>query len=145
MSRNIPQDIRKIKEELKALKSFQELPAGQLATRAATATWQGVIDKTNPIGVYSILAAFEMTFVRTDGIRKPPLVDFAFLISPQIPNRRNYLRGNIVATGVNSVTYRITIANLVWWPYDTSTGTITIDGAAYSSVPGALSIERVFS
>lgn len=145
MARNIPQDVRKFKNEMQALKSFQELPAGQLATNAVTATWRGTIDRTNPIGVYSILAAFEMSFIRTDGIRKPPLVDFAFLVSPQIPDRRRYLRGNIIATGVNSVTYRITIANLMWWPYDTDTGTITINGAAYSSVPGTLSIERVYS
>ena len=145
MDSGIVKTIKSIKNEIQALKAFQNLSAGQLAGETSTAVWEGEIDRTQPIGTYSILAAFEMTFIRSDGVEKPPLVDFAFLITPQIPDRRMYLYGNIISTGVNSVTYRITIANLMWWPFDSSTGTIRIEGAAYSPVPGNLTIERVYS
>lgn len=145
MGRSVPQLIRKLKTELQALKGYQELSAGQLNTTAASATWQGTVDRSNPIGLFSILAAWEAEFIRTDGVNKPPLVDFAFLISPQIPDKRGYLFGDVIATGTNSVKYRITIENIMWWPYDTSTGTITVDVSAYSSVPGTLTIERVYS
>ena len=145
MDSGIVKTIKSIKNEIQALKAFQNLSAGQLAGETATAVWEGEIDRTQPIGTYSILAAFEMTFIRSDGVEKPPLIDFAFLITPQIPDRRMYLYGNIISTGVNSVTYRITIANLMWWPFDSNTGTIRIEGAAYSPVPGNLTIERVYS
>ena len=145
MSIHTPEFTEKLKDELQALKVYQDLSAGQLAGEAASAVWEGTIDSTNPIGLYSILAAFEATFIRTDGVNKPPLVDFAFLISPQIPDKREYLVGNVIATGSNSVTYRICIENLMWWPYETSTGTIKVNVSAYSTVPGNLSIERVYS
>ncbi len=145
MAMNIPIVISRIKNEIQALKSFQELSGGQLNNKAASATWQGVIDRSQPIGMYSILAAFEMTFTRTDGINKPPLVDFAFFITPQDTDAIMNLYGNVVANGVNSVVYRITIPSLTWWPFDTTTGTITISGEAYSPVPGNLYIERVYS
>lgn len=146
MSRNIPIVMQKIKDEMQALKSFQELSGGQLVTDAASTVWQGEIDRTQPIGTYSLLAAFEATFTRTDGVNKPPLVDFAFLITPQVNNRIQYLHGNVIATGANSVTYRISIDNLMWWPFGSSnTGNIKIDVSAYSPVTGYLDIERVYS
>ena len=146
MSRNIPLAIKNIKNEMQALKGFQELSGGQLITEAASAVWQGEIDRTQPIGTFSILAAFEATFTRTDGANKPPLVDFAFLITPQIDDKVQYLHGNVIATGENSVTFRITIDALGWWPFGSSnTGNIEINISAYSPVAGYLDIERVYS
>lgn len=145
MSFDISNEIKEIKNEIEALKSYQVLSAGQLAQEAASAVWEGEIDRSQPIGIFSILAAFEMTFTRTDGVQKPPLVDFAFLITPEIPDKRMYLFGNVIATGTNSVTYRITIENLMWWPFEDSKGILKVEGAAYSPVPGNLSIERVYS
>lgn len=146
MAINVPLYLKRIENEIKALKAFQELSGGQLSNEAVSATWQGVIDKRNPIGVYSILAAFEATFIRTDGVNKPPLVDFGFLITPQVLDKINYLHGNVVKNGTNSVTYRISIDNLMWWPFGSDkTGTIKIDVSVYSPVPGLLSIERVYS
>lgn len=135
--------LQKIEDELKALKVIQPLNGGALTKDGATATWSGVFDKNNPISDFSLLAAFRATYTRTDGIDKPPLVQFSFSISP---DGNDFGSGGMVFTmGTNSVSYRICLFN-TWWPFGAATtGSATLTCTAYSTVPGTLILERVYS
>lgn len=141
------QTVKKLQDEIKALKVVQPINGGALTRHSITASWEGTIDKNAPISEYSCLAAFVATFERRDGIVKVPLVQFAYNLNPDHTNydhSRSY-SAIISATG-DSVSYKIVLADN-WWPFDEneSTGTLKITVNAYSMVDGVLTIERVYS
>lgn len=141
------QNVKKLKDEIQALKVAQPINGGALTRHSVTASWQGTIDKNAPISPYSCLAAFVATFERRDGVAKPPLVQFAYSLSPDYTNydhSRSY--SAIISASQDSVSYKIVLSDK-WWPFDNSqtTGNLEITVSAYSLVDGVLSIERVYS
>lgn len=138
--------ITKYRGEIQALKTAQPINGGSLTEHAVTATWEGTIDKDAPISSYSLLAAFKATFTRSDGVLLPPLVQFAFSTNPSTTDSDGECGAAVEGFGENSVSYRIILDNY-WWPFSSSqtTGSVRITCSAYSPVPGALTLERVYS
>ena len=137
--------MKKTRDEISALKVVQPINGGSLTQRAVEAQWTGQIRSSAPISKYSLLAAFKATYTRTDGINKPPFVQFAFSLNPD-STWDSASGGMVFSFGENSVSYRICLFN-TWWPWDQSTdvGTLNLICKAYSTVPGTLRIERVYS
>ena len=139
--------IQKLKNETQALKVVQPINGGALTRHSATATWQGTVDKNNPISRYSCLAAFVATFERRDGITKTPLVQFAYKLDPDYTNydHTNSYSAIISATD-DSVSYKI-VLSYYWWPFGDgqTTGNLKVTVNAYSLVDGVLSVKRVYS
>lgn len=139
-------NLEKIHNEIKALKVAQPLNGGALTRHSVTATWTGTIDKNSPISEYSMLAAFKAKFERSDGVNKPPIVQFAYLLEPDMVadhHQRSY--SAVVQLGSDSVTFKI-ILGYNWWPFGgNTTGTLKITAYAFSLVNGTLSLERVYS
>lgn len=139
--------IKLLENEIKSLKAVQPLNGGALTKHSATSSWQGTIDKTAPISQYSMLAAFEVTFHRNDGVTKTPFVQFAYELSPDM-NTYSHSRssGAIISAIDDSVTYKI-VLNHNWWPFsDTqTTGAVKLTAYAYSPIEGYVDIRRVYS
>lgn len=137
-------NLNKIKNEIQALKCTQPLNGGALTRARAVGTWTGVIDKTDPISAYSLLAAFEATFNRNDGQTKAPLTQFAYSLSPDMPNNARSTSAVIGSTGDNTIC-KIFLYDS-WWPFGVAnTGTVTLTVYAYSMVEGYITIKRVYS
>lgn len=138
---NVSQSLLKLKDEIQALKVTQPLNGGALTRHAATATWQGVIDRNAPISRYSMLAAFVLKYSRKDGLVKPPLVQFAYSLDPT-----DLASGAIIGIGQDDVSYKLVLPD-TWWPTGNTqtTLTLTITAVAYSLVDGDLTITRVYS
>lgn len=139
--------IKALENEIKALKAVQPLNGGALTKHSANATWEGSIDKNNPISPYSMLAAFEVTFYRDDGITKNPFVQFAYTLSPDMNTYSHSRSSGAIISAVNgNVTYKI-VLNYNWWPFPSSqtTGDLKLISHAYSSVDGYVEIRRVYS
>lgn len=139
--------IRKLENEIKALKAVQPLNGGALTKHSVAATWEGTIDKNNPISPYSMLAAFEVTFYREDGVTKTPFVQFAYTLSPDMNSYSHSRSSGAVISAINdSVTYKI-VLNYNWWPFPSSqtTGSIKLTAHAYSSIEGHVEVKRVYS
>ena len=135
--------LQKLEDELRALKVVQPLNGGALTKDGASVTLTFELDKNAPISKYSLLAAFKATYTRTDGIDKPPLVQFSYVISPD--NDYSGTGGLVFSMDDNSVSYKICLFD-DWWPFGSSTtGTISLNCTAYSTVPGDLTLERVYS
>lgn len=141
---NVASTVKKYKNEIQALKMAQPINGGNLTKHSVQARWSGQIDKNNPISKFSLLAAFKATFTRTDGIEKPPFVQFSFSLSPDSDASES--GGVVISFGENSVDYRICLFTS-WWPFgnSASTGIVTLTCSAYSPVEGTLSLERVYS
>lgn len=139
--------IKALENEIKALKAVQPLNGGALTKHSATATWEGTIDKNSPISPYSMLAAFEVTFYREDGVTKTPFVQFAYTLSPDM-NSYSHSRssGAIISASNDTVTYKI-VLYYSWWPFPGSqtTGDLKLTVNAYSTVEGYVEIKRVYS
>ena len=137
--------VKKMFDEVKALKQAQPLNGGDLTQHSITRTWTGQIDFNNPISIYSLLAAFRATYTRTDGVNKPPLAQFSYSLSPDSSDSQGS-GGGVYSFGDNSVSYRICLLRSWWHWTDTSTPkTVTLTCSVYSPVPGNLTIERVYS
>ena len=139
--------IKALENEIKALKAVQPLNGGALTKHSTTATWEGAIDKNSPISQYSMLAAFEITFYRNDGIVKTPFVQFAYNLSPDM-NSYSHSRssGAIIGAANDTITYKI-VLYYNWWPFPDSqtTGNLKLTVNAYSTVEGYVEIKRVYS
>lgn len=141
---NVSQSIKNMNNEVRSLKVVQPINGGALTQHAVSISYEGEVDMDNPISTYSLLAAFEVTFTRTDGINKPPLVQFGFSVTPddqsgEMPN------GTIIELAENYAVFKICLPYF-WWPFEEETiGTISLECQAYSPVPGEISIERVYS
>lgn len=133
--------VQKLKDELQALKIVQPINGGALSRHAISASWEGTIDLNDPISQFSMLAAFMMTFERSDGIVKTPLVQFAFSM-----NYDDTTYEAVAATTSDSVSYKLVLP-AGWRPsgYVGDTLTLRITGYAYSPVEGNLSIVRMYS
>lgn len=138
--------LKKYQNEIRALKAVQPINGGSLTQHALTATWEGDINKNQPISQYSLLAAFKATFTRTDGVNIPPLVQFAFNTSPSTSESIDECGGVVISFTDNSISYKI-LLNTVWWPFSSSqtVGHAIITCKAYSPIAGTLTIERVYS
>lgn len=157
MIEDIEHRIVKLKNEVKALKSTALFSGEHVPVYDTRAYWEGDIDGNEAIN-RGIPAIFEMTFTRTDGIKKTPLVDFAFDVDPPADEGflGTLLTGAIVRTTEESATYRIPllINNYGHFErkYNEATYSFIIVGhvflrltaAAYSIVPGKLTIERLY-
>lgn len=147
MTRITSSELAKMKSEIQALKVTQPLNGGALTRHSVEESWSGTIDKNDPISQYSMLAAFEVTFSRSDGVNKTPLVQFAYKLDPDMTNyshSRSY--GAIIAAAQDYVVYKI-VLDYNWWPFSESqtTGSVELTVNAYSPVDGTLEIERVYS
>ena len=141
------QSVKKLQDEIQALKVVQPINGGALTRHSITASWQGTIDKNAPISQYSMLAAFVAKFTRNDGIVKPPLVQFAYKLDPDHTSYdHSRSMSAIISSTQDSVSYKIVLA-YNWWPFGNSqtTGTLKLTVNAYSLVDGDLTIERVYS
>lgn len=141
------QTVKKLQDEIQALKAVQPINGGALTRHSVTATWQGIIDKNAPVSQYSMLAAFVAKFTRNDGIVKPPLVQFAYKLDPDHTSYdHSRSMSAIISSTQDSVSYKI-VLNYNWWPFDEAqtTGTLKLMVNAYSLVDGNLTIERVYS
>lgn len=141
------QNIKKLQDEIKALKVVQPINGGALTRHSVTTSWQGVIDKNAPISQYSMLAAFVATYTRNDGVVKPPLVQFAYSLDPDHTTYdHSRSMSAIISATQDSVSYKI-VLDYSWWPFDPgqSTGTLKLTVNAYSLVDGTLTVERVYS
>lgn len=139
--------IKTLRNEIEALKAVQPLNGGALTRHSATASWEGVIDKNSPISPYSMLAAFEATFTRGDGVTKTPFVQFSYSLDPDINNYSHSRSYAAVISAINdSVKYKI-VLNQRWWPFDEeqTTGNVKLTIYAYSPVEGDIQVERVYS
>lgn len=145
---NVSQELTRLGEEVKSLKEVQPLNAGALTRHSVIATWSGTIDRESPISTYSMLAAFEVIFTRTDGENKPPFVQFAYTLDPdETAGRHAGSYGIVVGMDEGSITYKIILGYSNWWPYGESqtTGQLNIEVNAFSLVEGTLAIRRVYS
>lgn len=138
--------LKKYQNEIRDLKAVQPINGGSLTQHALTATWEGNINKNQPISQYSLLAAFKATFTRTDGVNIPPLVQFAFNTSPSTSESNGECGAVVTSFTDNSISYRIILYNY-WWPFSSSqtVGHVIITCKAYSPVAGTLTLERVYS
>lgn len=136
--------IKALENEIKALKAVQPLNGGALTKHSATAVWEGIIDKNNQVS-FSILAAFEVTFYRNDGIQKTPFVQFSYELDPDSYSH-SLSYGAIIKAGNDDVTYKL-ILDDSWWPFPTqqTTGSLKITAYAYSMAEGYVEIKRVYS
>lgn len=152
--------IRRIEDELKALKIATPLNYGALkfpdSTPTETQTW--TINTSNPGYIIARIAA---TFTRTDGEPTTPLVDFAFdySVSPNYveasaqqgvtitgsdPNALEEFAvdGYEAVTTNTSVTYYIDV-NFNILTYATTNITLNTTVQAISPVEGTLTLERI--
>lgn len=151
--------IRRIKDELQALKVATPLNLGQLKfpDQAPTASYSGSIDTS---GQDYVIARIVATFTRSDGATTTPLVDFAFnyTISPTYqefmasqgititgndPNVQSefFIRGYENSTTDNSVTFNIDILNAAAG-FVGQSATLGVTVEAISTVQGNLTIRR---
>ena len=141
------QSAQKLQDEIRSLKVTQPINGGALTRHSVTASWQGTIDQNAPVSQYSMLAAFVATYTRSDGVVKPPLVQFAYSLSPDyssVEHTQTY--SAIISASQDSVSYKI-VLSYNWWPFGggQTTGTLKLTVNAYSLVEGDLTIERVYS
>lgn len=135
--------MKKLSDEIKALKSAQPINAGNLTQNAETESLTFTVRTDEYWSGAKIRGIFEATYTRTDDILKPPLVQFAYSLNPDDNFDSNSSAGIPFAVGSNSVSYRI-ILSTNWWPFYSSTvGTSILTCTAYSTVPGVLSLRRV--
>lgn len=134
--------MKKLSDEIKALKQAQPINAGNLTQSAATESLTFTVETDQYWSGAKIRSIFEATYTRTDGESKPPLVQFAYSLDPDHTDTSSSA-GIPFAVGVDSVTYRIILATN-WWPFGSSTvGTATLTCTAYSTVAGELTLRRV--
>lgn len=152
-------ELKKLEDELRALKASTPLNIGQLAIpdSAPTVSYTGQIDTQSQ---ELIICRIEATFTRTDGGTEPPLVDFGFdmsvtptyadfLASQGISFSANdgteyedvFINGYVGDTGLGSVTFYIDVKNAVA-PWGASPKTLTVNISAYSTLPGNLTLRR---
>lgn len=147
---NVSGRLQSLQNEIQALKMTQPLNGGALSKHSVVATWEGVIDKNTPISQYSILAAFEATFERSDGEVKTPLVQFAYSLDPgyTISGHITYTYSSSYVSAINddSVVYKVVLTHQ-WWPFDEdqTTGNVKLTVYALSPVEGNLTLQRVYS
>ena len=151
--------IRKIRDEISALKVSAPLNVGQLRfpEEAPAATYRGSI---NTASQDLIIARVVLTFKRSDGNPEPPYVDFAFSaeISPTQKEalaqqgvtlsgndltsyEDSFINGYVDAVGTGSVSFNIDVKNAVA-PWGSSPKTLRVSAEALSTVPGSLTIRR---
>lgn len=152
--------IRKIKNELQALKASTPLNIGQLKFPEQTpnANYSGSIDTSSQDYVVARVVA---TFTRSDDRTTTPLVDFPFnySISPTYqeymasqgititgndPNVQSefFIRGYENKTTNNSVEFNIDVLNAAAG-FVGQTATLTLNVQAISTVEGTLTLRRV--
>lgn len=155
--------LTNIENELKAQKSSSSLNYGALykTEDTPTATWSGNVSNTVVSGT-DINARFILTFTRTDGVDKPPLVNFPYdytlaryryddarasgsmtnVTGPDVHAWDEvFFSDALYEVGSNYVKWKIEIGNN--WYYEASNGTtVTITAQAISSVDGNLTIVR---
>ena len=158
MIEDVEHRIVKLMNEVKALKSTALFSGEHVPVYEARGTWEGEIDGSEAIDRV-VPAVFEMTFTRTDGVKKTPLVDFAFEVEPGVEEGmyESFLTGAITKSTDDSVTFQVILTRDNYGhfsrAYDESTYSFYIvghvhfklTGAAYSIVPGKLDIKRVYS
>lgn len=156
----IQNQIRKLEEEIKAQKASFAPSLGQLQypDSTPTASYTGSVDTASQD---LVIARLEATFERTDGKTSTPLVDFGFEahVTPDRPTALRdlgititgndltsyeeiYIGGYVTATTPTTVTFTINVLNAVQ-PVGPSPKTLTVSVAAYSTVKGTLTMERV--
>ena len=153
MRRSIEQRIVDLRNEVRALKATAIFSGENVPVYENRVEWSGEIDGSEAMEGM-VVAAFEMKFTRTDGIKKTPLVDFAFDTNPIT---KSVDLGCVIKCTDDSVNYHIVFdsnsfdAFIRRWDNGSSQYYIDghlhliITGAAYSIVPGTLSIDRVYS
>lgn len=135
--------MKKLSDEIKALKSAQPINAGNLTQNAETKSLTFTVETDEYWSGAKVRCIFEATYTRTDDILKPPLVQFAYSLNPDADFDKDSSAGIPFAVGTDSVTYRI-ILSTNWWPFYSSTvGTSTLTCTAYSTVAGTLTLTRV--
>lgn len=152
--------VRKIKNELNALKVATPLNLGQLifTDQTPSASYTGSF---NTQSSSYVAARFAATFTRTDGVLLPPLVDFAYNYSVN-PTYTEYMAGNgITITGNDpnvaaefyvrgyeysasgsSVIFYIDILNAIA-PYSGASASVSVNVSALSTVEGTLTLTRL--
>lgn len=157
-----------IRNEMYAQKAYSKLNYGALsnAINTPTANWSGWVNNNESV-IDSVAASFIVRFTRTDGVKIPPLVDFAYdfvqskyavqdmLDTPTEQGRISaieivdryaldefYYSGKIIESGENYVNFRIDISSL-FHIISQNGANISITVEAISPVEGVITIERV--
>lgn len=152
---NITRRLMAIESEQRAQKVAAPLNYGQLAQGSLpTAVWSGFIsqylasDKT-------AVAEWEIIFRRTDGVKKPPLVQLSYdhdqnpHAYPGSVGRDPYADdevgwwSQIKEIGEDYVKFAIIIDGSAWWFNDSDGANCILTVQAISPVSGTLSIRRV--
>lgn len=153
MRDDVAQKLVRLRNEVRALKSTAILSGENVPVYENRVQWNGEIDGSEAMEGL-LLAAFEMKFRRTDGILKTPMVDFAYETNPAT---KYPVMGMVTKCTDDSVTFHILFDIYDFdgfrrmWDEPTLKFNIightalSIVGAAYSIVPGVLSIERVYT
>lgn len=133
--------VKQLSNEVKSLKSAQPINVGNLTQSAETESLTFTVQSDYYWSGAKIKCIFEATYTRSDGIEKPPLVQFAYSLNPD-DIHHNSSAGIPISVGTDSVTYRI-ILSTNWWPFIGTVGTSTLTCVAYSTVPGTLTLARI--
>lgn len=161
---NIERRLIAIENELQAQKVATELNYGQLTLPSATptASWSGAV--TNNGGNTNFAALWVLTFTRTDGVEKAPLVDFCWDFSLGKWNYQDLIDGTsitavtgpdrraddevkwqegVYGVGANFVKWYVGINASTWFYMSSNGTTVSLTTEAVSMVPGTLTIARV--
>ena len=164
---NIQNRLVAIRNEQRAQKASSVLNYGQLVLpeNAPTKSWYGNVSNTMNISD-GVTARWVATFIRNDGIKEPPLVDFAWNFTLDKSNYQDLIQANYITSvsgrdtkaideikfseglyevGENYIKWKIEIiGNNGSWYYLSSDGTeVKIDCQAISMASGALTLERI--
>lgn len=164
----------KLRNEAKAQKQASKMRWGQLSTpeTAPTTNWSGAINVAAPLS-RSTICKFDITFTRTDGRTEAPLVDFAYdfttnpswatmdrdkgatiTIGSEKSLIETYSEPEVTTeSGAGYVKATISFPESLWTGLSTeapivfgvSSVNLTINAAAYSPVPGTLTITRSYN
>ena len=159
---NVQTQINRIQNELKALKATSPLNIGALEfpDHAPTASYSGTMADVGISADY-VVASFEATFTRSDGVPNTPFVDFAFnvelhpnyveemaeqgvAITGNDPNAENgdpFVHGQISESGSNYVKFLIEVVSGAF-TYAHQTATVALTVQALSTVEGTLTLTR---
>jgi hypothetical protein len=152
---NTTRRLMAIEDEQKAQKVAAPLNYGQLAKRnLPTATWSGFISQYIPPDK-TVIAEWEVVFQRTDGIKKPPLVQLSYN-HEQNPHQTPGAVGrdpnadeeygwwlHTKEVGDDYVKFTILIDPSAWFIPNHDGANCDLTVQAISPVAGALSIRRL--
>lgn len=153
------QRLTTLEQEVRALKSYFAPVLGQLRypNSAPTQSYHGTIDTSSQ---NLIIAKFEATFTRDDGLTESPLVDFSYsahvsptyadyLASIGVTMTGNdltayedfYINGYTSSVGPGTITFVVEVQNAVA-PWGNANKNFDLDVQAVSTVKGSLTLTR---